>query len=316
MTSTTPFQKPPSAQSESGVYVRQGMTIETIPGTAAPKIIWTYWDQGIGQAPPVVRTCLQSWEQKNPGWTLRILDRDTLGNYTRLAQEIDLTRDDISLAKVSNLVRLYLLHEHGGVWADSTLFCSIPLDEWLPEYLSTGYFAFRHPGRDRLLSSWFMAAEPNNPLLAEYRARYRDLFKDNIYFLQNTFIGKRIRRTLKLFLSRNVAATRHWLSWPVRRLLRVYPYYNVHYTFNAIVLDGGEPARIWNEGKIYTADDPHFLLRAAERREGIDLALDFIASGRCPVHKLKWGLHLENDYWQQVMQFLAAPDDLRKSFSQ
>ena len=90
---------------------------------ALPKIIWTYWEQGRHNAPPVIQRCFESWEYWNPGWTLHVLDRCTLNRYTDLEQRIDFSRDDITIQKRSNLIRVSLLRTHGGVWADATVMC-------------------------------------------------------------------------------------------------------------------------------------------------------------------------------------------------
>ena len=53
-------------------------------------------------------------------------------------------------------IRIEILHLHGGVWADATTICAKPLDEWLPERMGTGFFAFERPAQDRMIASWFL----------------------------------------------------------------------------------------------------------------------------------------------------------------
>ena len=135
------------------------------------KVIWSCWFQKRDQAPELVRKCLQSWEDHNPGWEVRVLDAETVCRYVDLRSHIDLSRQTLIAASLSNIVRILLLHEYGGVWADATTLCNVPLDDWLPLAANTGFFAFARPGEDRLLSSWFLAAEPGNPLVAKWAAR-------------------------------------------------------------------------------------------------------------------------------------------------
>ena len=135
------------------------------------KVIWSCWFQKRDQAPELVRKCLQSWEDHNPGWEVRVLDAETVCRYVDLRSHIDLSRQTLIAASLSNIVRILLLHEYGGVWADATTLCNVPLDDWLPLAANTGFFAFARPGEDRLLSSWFLAAEPGNPLVAKSAAR-------------------------------------------------------------------------------------------------------------------------------------------------
>ena len=99
--------------------------------TFLQKIIWTCWFQGRDCAPEVVRKCLQSWEDRNPEWDFRCLDADTIAKYLDLDAYVDLQRQQITAASLSDILRLLLLHEYGGVWVDATTFCNVPLDEWI-----------------------------------------------------------------------------------------------------------------------------------------------------------------------------------------
>lgn len=62
-------------------------------------------------------------------------------------------------AAQSDIVRLHLLADYGGVWADATCACMRPLDEWLPPYMESSDFWMYH-GRDGGTGpcSWFMIA--------------------------------------------------------------------------------------------------------------------------------------------------------------
>jgi hypothetical protein len=96
-----------------------------------PAIIWMYWDAGLSRAPAVVQHCVTSWVVMNPSWHVTLLTDDVILDYLGH----DWTRE--SWAKVANkahkgdIVRITLLRDHGGVWADATQFCLLPLDAWL-----------------------------------------------------------------------------------------------------------------------------------------------------------------------------------------
>lgn len=135
------------------------------------KIIWTCWFQGRHAAPEVVRKCIDSWEAENPGWELRCLDAHTVTHYVDLSAHVDLERQTITAASLSDILRLLLLNEYGGVWVDATTYCNAPLDDWLPFAAQTGFFAFARPAEDREIATWFVAARPGNELLAKWAAR-------------------------------------------------------------------------------------------------------------------------------------------------
>jgi len=135
------------------------------------KIIWSCWFQSRECAPEIVQKCLRSWEEQNPGWEMRCLDADTIGRYIDLDKHVDLSCQQITAASLSDILRLLLLHEYGGVWVDATTFCNVPLDTWIDQAAQTGFFAFSRPADDRDLATWFLAAKPNDRLLAKWTAR-------------------------------------------------------------------------------------------------------------------------------------------------
>ncbi len=135
------------------------------------KTIWSCWFQGRDSAPPLVKKCLASWERNNPGWEFRCLDATSVERYIPLRKYVDLARQSITPASLSDIVRILLLQEFGGVWVDATLFCNRPLDEWLPDAMEQGFFAFAAPAPDRPLSSWFLSVESHSYLVPRWCQR-------------------------------------------------------------------------------------------------------------------------------------------------
>jgi hypothetical protein len=163
-----------------------------------PRVVWTLWLQGWDAAPPLVQACLRSWELRNPAWTIRPLTAETIGDYVDLAETYPgVNTAELPPAARSDMIRVALLCEHGGVWVDSTVFCVRPLDEWLDEVSRTGFFAFARPGPDRMLSSWFLAAQAQQPVMLELRDRVRDYWRDRTapdhYFWFHRLFGEAYR---------------------------------------------------------------------------------------------------------------------------
>jgi hypothetical protein len=144
------------------------------------RTIWTLWFQGRGAAPLVVRKCWASWERNNPGWTVRCLDATSVGRYVAVNDHVDLGRQSLTASSLSDLVRMLLLHEFGGVWVDATLWCNRPLDDWLPAVMHEGFFAFAAPAPDRPLASWFLSAEPGHRLVAMWCRRTIEYWADRV----------------------------------------------------------------------------------------------------------------------------------------
>jgi len=145
------------------------------------KTIWMLWLQGRDQAPEIIQRCIQSWEQKNPNWTVKCLSASTVQYYIDVSRFIDLENQQLQAASVSDIIRVMLLHEYGGVWADASTLCNISLDDWLQDVVQTGFFAFKlhdFPNGDRPLSSWFLAARQGNSLVGKWASRVHKYWKD------------------------------------------------------------------------------------------------------------------------------------------
>jgi Capsular polysaccharide synthesis protein/Polysaccharide pyruvyl transferase/Methyltransferase domain len=152
----------------------------------AKRTVWTCWFQGRSNAPDVVKRCLSSWEQLNPGWDLRCLDATSINRYLSLDRYVDLNAAQITAASLSDIVRMLVLHEYGGVWVDATVLCNQPLDEWLTGPLGTGFFAFANSVKQRVLATWFIACKPGNALLTKWATHalgyWRGRARSNDYF--------------------------------------------------------------------------------------------------------------------------------------
>lgn len=154
-----------------------------------PRTVWLFWMQGWEQAPQVVKSCRDSWERENPTWRIVTLSGE---NFQTHAPWLAGESPDSGLAGFSDRLRIELLAEHGGVWADSTVFCVLPLDDWLPSAVRNGFFFFSRPVSGWPLASWFIAASPGNPIVVGWRARTRAYWSgrvaaDNYFWFHRLF---------------------------------------------------------------------------------------------------------------------------------
>ena len=186
-----------------------------------PKIIWCLWLQGRENAPDLVKRCLAGWERLNPGWELRCLDAATVGRYVDVSRYIDLSSQEVTAASLSDIVRMLLLHEYGGVWIDATLYCNQPLDEWLPGPFGTGFFGFYRPAPERLIGTWFLAAAPGNVLFEKWATR----------------------------------ALNYW-----RGRQKSTDYFWVHHQFNELIATDPDARRAWEAVPRFSADGPRSVL--------------------------------------------------------
>jgi hypothetical protein len=274
--------------------MEDGSRVVLFPGylsqdPGVPKRLWFMWLQGLDAAPPVVQRCYESWSRRNGDWDITFLSHDNLQDWI----DFDLSSEKFStLPKnhLSDLIRLSLLTRFGGVWADATSFCVQPLDSWLPKCTTSGFFAFCTPGRDRMISSWFLAAAPDNAIvvgLYELMLRY---WRDSDFHEQHDRrLGRRgLSWGLGRLLNRSIAATHWWFSPLVQDTLRVYPYYVFHYTFAELIRNDHTARVIWARTPRIKADVAHRLqVEGLSQPLSSDLRSE-IDDGVAPLYKLTW----------------------------
>ena len=266
--------------------------------------IWIYWHQGWAHAPSLVKQCKNSWARLNPDYEIHALDRRSLFDHVDFPAGIDIQRKDLTIQKVAALGRLALLSKYGGVWTDATVMCGRPLSEWLEEYYGSHFFAFRAPGKDRLMSNWFIAAESENIILRRLYKNFTDFYVNNYFSNQDTALGNALLKKFNRHWNSDVRTSLKWHSWFARKILRIYPYFIFHYTFNKLILDDPECAKLWNEAKPFLADSPHYVQCLEAAVDGIAKAKREIDCSNIPMHKLNWRVDISNSYWSAILPYL------------
>lgn len=95
--------------------------------------IWVFWWTGEETAPEIVKACIKSIRRNANGHRVIFLSKDNLHDYVTLPDFIEKKHNDgnIGHAHYSDIVRISLLAEYGGVWIDSTVFISQPIPDYL-----------------------------------------------------------------------------------------------------------------------------------------------------------------------------------------
>ena len=137
--------------------------------TNVTKVIWMLWLQGYENAPEIVRISHDNWKRMNPDYQMIMLDAKTSADYMPAEEHARIFSQQKPPEAISNEIRLALLHFHGGLWADATTLCIKPLDSWLSNHATRGFFAFDRPGPNRMLSTWFLASSKANPATSAWR---------------------------------------------------------------------------------------------------------------------------------------------------
>jgi hypothetical protein len=166
------------------------------------KTIYILWFQGLREAPIIVQKCIDSWKRHNKGWNIVVLDNTNLHNYIDISSikqvPSDITAyrgliktDEVSeeivmTTALSDIVRIHLLKHYGGLWVDSTCFCTKPLDLWLPPLITQGFFAYNRPTPNRMVASWFLYGEKDNYIIDKWYHSVKQFWQTNrpnfVYF--------------------------------------------------------------------------------------------------------------------------------------
>ena len=88
--------------------------------------IWICWWQGIENAPKIVKNCINSIKKHCGNHRIIIIDEQNYSNYVSFPDWILKKFEEgiITRTNLSDLLRLSLLAQHGGLWIDSTFFCT------------------------------------------------------------------------------------------------------------------------------------------------------------------------------------------------
>ena len=116
------------------------------------------WFQGWDEAPPVCKLCLESWVHYNPDWKVHKLSLTNILNYVP-KEKFDKIMKVESWTHRSDLVRIYLLANYGGLWVDATNFCNKPLKSWLKPTLFVNDCWFVMDENQNILTINFMYAD-------------------------------------------------------------------------------------------------------------------------------------------------------------
>ncbi|GHV40973.1 polysaccharide biosynthesis protein [Spirochaetia bacterium] len=113
-----------------------------------PYPIWVYWGQGEDSMPALVRICYNSILKNSNGHTVHLITDDNYKEYTTIPEYILKKKEKkiISITHFSDILRMCLLYEHGGLWLDATVLLTRPLPTIPPLSCSLGFYTPKDNG--------------------------------------------------------------------------------------------------------------------------------------------------------------------------
>lgn len=113
-------------------YVDGTMQVPTLPKYVKGKEpIWMLWWQGEKNMPPIVKACVDSVKRNANGHPVYILDKYSYTRFVTLPKFIINKQKNpgFKLAFLSDLIRLNLLEQFGGLWLDATIYVTKPIKQ-------------------------------------------------------------------------------------------------------------------------------------------------------------------------------------------
>jgi hypothetical protein len=129
-----------------------------------PRKIHYFW--GEPHTPPLIAHCIESWKRRLPDYELIEWDKDSLplDSCTYLKQAYDAKK----WAFVSDYTRLHALLTMGGIYLDTDVEITAPLDGFLQHRAFIGF------EDENWLNATLIGAEPNHPWIAKLLSYYSD----------------------------------------------------------------------------------------------------------------------------------------------
>jgi len=171
--------------------------------------VWFFWWQGEENMPPIVKTCYNTLKYYSNGHKINLITKDNFRDFVNLPDYIlkKAKKKILSITHLSDITRMCLLCEHGGLWLDATVLLTAPLSALPPICSNLGFWTPKDDGNilekcfgarnwivreNRWLTFCFYTSKNN--ILAEFvRAMFFSYVKANNifvdYFLFDYFIA-------------------------------------------------------------------------------------------------------------------------------
>jgi hypothetical protein len=148
------------------------------------KNIFLLWLQGWDSAKWLNKQVAESWEINNPGWRINYIDIVNLKDYVNDIDYIYDINKNISPQAKSDIIRLSLLKNHGGVWADATMLCMQPLDHWVYDAVEhAGLWMYHGHGggmsKDIGPASWFIVSKKDGYIINKWKYECDNYWNNN-----------------------------------------------------------------------------------------------------------------------------------------
>jgi hypothetical protein len=152
------------------------------------KKIWVYWHQGYDDMPEVIKMCYKSVRQHSNGHKVILLSKDNIAEYVKIPNFIyeKQSKGIISLTHFSDILRINLLYNHGGLWLDSSLFITSPINT--KSYNNVFYSIKNKPLihgtiSDYRWATFYLYSNKQSPALYVFKELFSRYWKENVFLI-------------------------------------------------------------------------------------------------------------------------------------
>lgn len=117
---------------------------------------------GSAQKPQMVLDCIESWKKHCPGFEIREWGEEELRKMGNRYGDETLKHKKWGFA--ADPLRLHVLKKYGGVWMDTDLLVTAPIDKFLDNEFFSGYEIYKGKAG---VSEWFFGAEKGNAIISD-----------------------------------------------------------------------------------------------------------------------------------------------------
>jgi len=110
--------------------------------------VWSIWWQGEDQMPVIVKVCFETLKKYSNGHKVNLITKNNFQHFVDLPDYIlkDVKNGRISITHLSDVLRICLLYEYGGLWLDSTVLLTAPLQPLPPICSNLGFWTPKDDG--------------------------------------------------------------------------------------------------------------------------------------------------------------------------
>jgi len=162
-------------------HVAQGTPRASLhhPSIDAPRIMWTYWDQGASAMPPFNKLCVETWRATNPTWRIEVVDRQRLRALVE-PEDLPPTLDSLKLRQHrADCAKMALLLRYGGMYLDSSILVFQDLavvTGWTEIEQRRIDFAGYYLGTRDFVENWFLASRRGCPFFTAWHRAHLEFW--------------------------------------------------------------------------------------------------------------------------------------------